>query len=100
MCSACGILQNRSDWIDGFAGEAEAPHRRLAERRRRIALVNVLLDGSGVRLSEHGRLLVVRSATGSVRLVTDLAHVWRTVDELGRCRVDPLDQNPRSEKTT
>ncbi len=92
MCSACGILQGGSDWIDGVAGEAGAPHLRLAERRRRMALVNMLLAGSGVSLSEHGRQLVVRSATGGTRLVTDLAHVWRAADELGRRRVDPLDQ--------
>jgi hypothetical protein len=92
MCSACGILQGGSDWIDGV-GDAAGPTRgRLAERRRRIALVNVLLEGSGVRLSEHGRQLVVRSATGATKLVTDLAHVWRTADELGRRFVDPLDR--------
>lgn len=99
MCSACGILQNGSDWIEGVAGEGVPQHRRLAERRRRMALVNMLLDGSGVRLGEHGRQLVVRSATGSTRLVTDLAHVWRAADELGRRRVDPLDRHPASEKT-
>lgn len=91
MCSACGILQNGADWIEG-AADADAPlHRRLAERRRRMALVNMLLEGSGVRLGEHGRQLVVRSATGQTRLVTDLAHVWRAADALGWREVDPLD---------
>ena len=90
MCSACGILRNGAEWIDDIEDEATLVHRRLALRRRRMRLINMLLDGSGVSLGEHGRQLVVRGATGSTRLVTDLAHVWRSADELGRCRVDPL----------
>ena len=90
MCGACGILRGGSDWIDGF-GDADVSMRdRLAERRRRIALVNRLLDGTGVRLTEHGRQLIVRSATGSTRFVADLAHVWRCADEAGRLKADPL----------
>lgn len=92
MCSACGILQGGVEWIDGVTGDEEAPHKRLAERRRRMALINMLLEESGVRLTEHGRQLVVRGPTGSTRLVTELAHVWRSADELGRRMVDPLDQ--------
>ena len=94
MCSACGILQNGFDWIEGVGGGELPPHQRLAERRRRIMLVNMMLKGTGVRLTEHGRSLVVRSQTGTARLVTDLAHVWRAADEIGRSPADPLD--PRS----
>jgi hypothetical protein len=50
-----------------------------------------MLEGSGVKLTEHGRQLIVRGPTGSTRLVTELAHVWRAADELGRRKVDPLD---------
>ena len=52
----------------------------------------MLLEGSGVRLTEHGRQLVLRGPTGATRLVYELAHVWRSADELGRRIVDPLDQ--------
>lgn len=91
MCGACGVLRGGSDWIDGVGGEALPPHRRMAERRRRIELVNMLLDGSGVRLAEYGRDIVVRGVTGATRIVPDLAHVWSAADALGRRTVDPLD---------
>lgn len=91
MCSACGILQGGVDWIDGVTDDDGTPHRRLAERRRRMTLVNLLLEGSGVRLSAHGRQFVVRGPTGATRLVTQLTHVWRSADELGRRKVDLLD---------
>lgn len=94
MCSACGILQGGLDWTEGVGAEDMAPHDRLAERRRRLALVNLMLEGSGVRIGEHGRQLVLRSATGTTRLVTDLAHLWREADAIGRRPADPLD--PRS----
>ena len=74
-----------------MTGDENFPDRRLAERRRRITLINMLLEGSGVKLTEHGRQLIVRGPTGSTRLVTELAHVWRAADELGRRKVDPLD---------
>jgi hypothetical protein len=35
----------------------QAPHKKLAERRRRIALVNMLLEDAGVRLNEHGHFI-------------------------------------------
>lgn len=91
MCSACGILQGGVDWAEGVGSGDAPPHDRLAERRRRLQLVNMLLEGSGVRLGEHGRQLVLRSATGATRLVTDLTHVWRAADEIGRRPADPLD---------
>jgi hypothetical protein len=72
-------------------GDENVPDRRLAERRRRITLINMLLEGSGVKLTEHARQLIVRGPTGTTRLVTELAHVWRAADELGRQKVDPLD---------
>ena len=69
-----------------------AGRTRLAERQRRIALVNRLLAAGGVRLNEQGGQLIVRSATGRAKLVTDLAHVWAAADLLGRKEVDPLDE--------
>jgi hypothetical protein len=92
MCSACGILRGGVEWVDGVTGDDEAPHKRWAERSRRVALINMLLEGSGVRLTEHGRQLILRGPTGATRLVSELAHVWRSADELGRRIVDPLDQ--------
>lgn len=91
MCSACGILQNGVDWVEGVGGGDVPPHDRLAYRRQRLQLVNLMLEGSGVQLTEHGRQLVVRSATGATRVVTSLAHVWLAADEIGSHLADPLD---------
>jgi hypothetical protein len=91
MCSACGLLRGGAEWIEGVTDDEIASDRCLAERRRRMALINMMLEGSGVKLTEHGRQLIVRGPTGSTRLVTELAHVWRAADELGRRKVDPLD---------
>ncbi len=91
MCSACGLLRNGPEWIEGVTEDEIASNRRLAARRRRIALINMVLEGSGVKLTEHGRQLIVRGPTGSTRLVTELAHVWRAADELGRRKADPLN---------
>ena len=91
MCSACGLLRSGVEWIEGVTGDENVPDRGLAERRRRITLINMLLEGSGVKLTEHARQLIVRGPTGTTRLVTELAHVWRAADELGRRKVDPLD---------
>jgi hypothetical protein len=91
MCSACGLLRGGAEWIEGVIEGENAHDRRLAERQRRIALINMMLEGTGVKLTEHGRQLIVRGPTGSTRLVTELAHVWRAADELGRLKVDPLN---------
>lgn len=95
MCAACGILGGGSDWLDR-GGESDGiglppGFTWLAERQRRLALVNRLLAPSRIRLSEHGRQLVVRGATGRTKIVADLAHVWVAADLLGGS-VDLLDE--------
>lgn len=92
MCGACGILQNGHDWTEGFGSGAGVlpPDQRLAERRRRMALVNELLAPAGVTLREQGRQLVLSGPTGKTAVVTDLAHVWREAGRLGRRPADPL----------
>ena len=95
MCGACGILGGGPDWLDriGTPGGigATSGETRLGERRRRIGLVNRMLAPTGVRLSDFGGKLIVRSATGRVRIVDDLAHVWLAAEQIGRGRVEPLD---------
>lgn len=86
MCGACGVLQGGPEWLE-CAG-LSAP--RMAERQKRLKLVNRMLAASGTRVSESGGKLVLRNMTGATRIVDDLAHVWRAVDEIGRKPVDPL----------
>lgn len=90
MCGACGILQNGRDWIDDFNAGDEAQSALLAERRRRVQLVNQLLKGSALKLHDHGRFLVLSSLTGKSVVVTSLAHVWKEADAIGRRKIDPL----------
>lgn len=86
MCGACGVLRGGPEWLE-CAGQG-AP--RIAERQKRLRLVNGMLAASGVKVSESGGKLVLRSMTGATRIVDDLAHVWRAVDEIGRRPADPL----------
>ncbi len=94
MCSACGVLRAGPEWIDEVGDPADtaggAALNPLAERQRRIALVNRLLTGSGVRLSEQGKKFIVRSATGRTELVDDLGHIWPAADLLVGAKMDPL----------
>ena len=96
MCGACGILAGAPDWVEGAgAGPgAEGGAARLMERQRRIALVNRLLAPNGLQLRAFGGRLVLQSATGRTKIVTELAHVWRAADEIGRRPVDPLELAP------
>lgn len=94
MCSACGVLAGTPDWAEGVAGADGAgsvsPAGKLRERQHRIAVVNRMLAPARVKLRAFGTRLVLQSATGQTRIVTDLAHVWRAADEIGRGLVDPL----------
>lgn len=85
MCSACGLLSGGPEWIEQVGGR-----NPVAERQRRIALVNRLLAGSNVKLAAQGRQYVMRSATGRSQFVSDLTHVWAAADAIGGRRVDPL----------
>jgi hypothetical protein len=86
MCGACGVLQGGPEWLECV--ELNAP--RIAERQKRLGLVNKMLAASGVKVTESGGKLILRSMTGATRVVDDLAHVWRAVDEIGRRPADPL----------
>ena len=94
MCSACGILAGTPDWVEGVGKGGEQGSNssadKLGERQRRVALVNQLLAPAQLRLRAFGTRLVLQSATGQTRIVTDLTHVWRAADEIGRQLVDPL----------
>ena len=95
MCGACGVLAGGPDWLDRTGnpdGIGAAEHEtRIAERQRRIRMVNRLLAPTGARLGDFGGKLVLRGPTGQTRIVDDLAHVWLAADAIGLHPVDPLD---------
>ena len=85
------------DWIDR-PGRPEGSGRdgaptRAAERQRRIALANMLLRASGIRLIEVNGSMMLRGPTGRHEIVDSLMHVWSAADRLTHSRIDVLDQD-------
>lgn len=101
MCSACGVLNGGSDWLeraenpDGIGAEENITRR--AERQRLINMVNTLLAPSKVKLCDFNTKLIVKGPTGQTKIVNDLAHVWTIADSIGMRIVDPLDEEYLSE---
>ena len=91
MCGACGVLRSGPEWLEG--GSERSADARLAERQKRIRIVNDLLRPTGTKLRESAGRLVLSSFTGRTRVVDDLAHVWLGAAEIGRRPVDPLDDS-------
>lgn len=95
MCSACGILGGGPEWLDRVENPEGVPHRvgltAVAERQRRIALVNLLLASRSLRLWDFGRRLIIAAPTGRTEIVDDLRHAWLQADRLSDGRIDPLD---------
>ncbi len=91
MCAGCGILQNSSDWTEGFGQDNDvAVHEKLSARRKRLTVVNALLKDTGLTLREQGVQLVLSNWMGNSVVVTHLAQVWVEADKLGRKQPDPL----------
>src|SRR5262249_8088399 len=95
MCGACGILGGGREWVDrvddSAAGGRDGGLTRIAERQRRIALANMLLRASGIRIIEINGSLIVRGPTGRHDIVDSLMHVWNAADRLTDQRIDVLD---------
>jgi hypothetical protein len=90
MCGACGVLRSGPEWLE--EGLERSAGSRLAERQKRIRIVNHLLRPTGTKLTESAGRLVLSSFTGRTRVIDDLAHVWLGAAEIGRRPVDPLDE--------
>ncbi len=97
MCGACGVLSGGSEWLeragnpDGIGADARVT--RVAERQKRIQLVNKLLARTGAKLRDFGSKLMPQGPTGQTKMVNDLAHVWVAADAIGLKQVDPLSDD-------
>jgi hypothetical protein len=92
MCAACGVLGGGADWLDQHGDRARKDGlTTAAERQQRIALVNLLLEGPGLRLRKFGPSMVIAAATGRAEIIDDLRHVWMQADQLSKQQVDLLD---------
>ena len=97
MCEVCAIFGAGEHWSDfGRMRDERFPfddiqHYR-AERRRRIALLNKLLEGHAVTCEDwDGEALAVVDRVGRSKLAPTLNDVWPAVEALSGRRVDPLD---------
>jgi hypothetical protein len=97
MCSLCGVLGVETHFSDalprpGVFGRAADPHRRRADRARRIEAANAMLAARRLTLSDwHGRAYLLSTATGATVLIASLAHLWPEAERLCGRAFDPLD---------
>jgi hypothetical protein len=95
MCGACGVLGGGPEWVDRVDNPDGVPHGKaltlVAERQRRIHLVNLLLEARHMRLRDFGRNLVLSGPTGRQEIVDSLRHVWMAADRMAPDGIDPLD---------
>ena len=92
MCGVCGALGGEEHWstASGRLQLDDAPTRR-AERGRRIRIINEVVRGLQVRVSDwQGRCYLVAGPTGKQQVVDSLPHVWAALQEVARRSVDPL----------
>jgi hypothetical protein len=92
MCGVCGALGGEEHWstASGRLQLDDAPTRR-AERGRRIRIINEVVRGLQVRVSDwQGRYYLVAGPTGKQQVVDSLPHVWAALQEVARRSVDPL----------
>jgi len=92
MCGVCGALGGEEHWstASGRLQLDDAPTRR-AERGRRIRIINEVVRGLQVRVSDwQGRYYLVAGPTGKQQVVDSLPHVWAALQEVAGRSVDPL----------
>ena len=87
MCGLCGDLTPDLHWSDG--GDAVRGRR---ERLARLRAVRVLLEGTGLTVTEwQGRGYQLGNGRGRTVLVRDLGALWEQAAQLrGGRPVDPL----------
>ena len=92
MCGVCGTLGGEEHWstASGRLQLDDAPTQR-AERGRRIRIINEVVRGLQVRVSDwQGRYYLVAGPTGMQQVVDSLPHVWAALHDVAGRSVDPL----------
>jgi len=92
MCGVCGTLGGEEHWstASGRLQLDDAPTRR-AERGRRIRIINEVVRGLQVRVSDwQGTYYLVVGPTGKQQVVDSLPHVWAALQDVAGRSVDPL----------
>ena len=96
MCEVCAIFGAGEHWSDFSRQRNERfpfediQHDRN-ERRRRIAVLNTLLDPIKLDVGDwDGETLVINDEKGRLKLAPTLGDVWQQVEALSGMKVDPL----------
>lgn len=96
MCGLCGVL-GATHWADAHAspdafGGGTARRTRRGERLYRVRLVNEVLRGAALDLSDfQGTSFVLSNRTGRSEIVEDLTAVWPAAEAMLGRKLDPLD---------
>jgi hypothetical protein len=88
MCGLCGAFGAADHWADGLASGAASPS---AERRRRAAAANRILDCYGLRLTEWANRFTLVSRTGKSAVVDNFGGLWIEAEKISGRACDPLD---------
>lgn len=96
MCGLCGIFSEDMHWaarLDAASrGQSSNSALRRLARTRRISVLNRMLAGHHVRISDwQGNHYCVQGATGRTELVSNLSQLWLAVEKVGGRPFDPLD---------
>lgn len=102
MCGLCGIFSEDAHWASRLDAGVGIPDeagnlpfnpavRRLA-RARRIAMLNRMLAGCHVRVSDwQGSQYRLEGATGKTELVDGLGQLWPAIERMRGRPFDPLE---------
>lgn len=88
MCGLCGMFGGADHWTDQSGG---AGLERVAERRHRVEVANLVLRPFGVRCAEWQGRLTVSGQTGRSMVVDHLGGLWPAAEKLAGKAIDPLD---------
>lgn len=96
MCEVCAVFGVGRHWTDAASlanAEQPAPDiaRYRAERRRRVRVINGLLQSAGITVSDwDGESYWVARVDGRGERAADLAQVWAVAGRLAARSFDPL----------
>jgi len=91
MCGTCGFPAAPGHWTE--AGLGTTPHHRLRARMRRTQVLQSVLPGYGLSVSDDVQTpgITLGTMTGSQVIVPNLAELWAAAEALGQRPIDPLD---------
>jgi hypothetical protein len=96
VCSLCAALGASRNWTDAAGKDAFRRHGGKVtvrqEREARVALLNLLLAPSGLRIRDWGgNSYMLQTQDGRRENVYNLHGIWAAVDALIPGGCDPLD---------